>query len=136
MRKLCLVAFPIVLLSVAFIQVYAKESNPAMLGYVRGLVIQAVEPNKLKVGGAEFKAIDNPKGEGFIVYDPRTEFSGVERYLLWVVIDDTAYALNGPSKMVTPGLKWPRDANPESWKKTGIDQYNGASEIIAVVFGK
>lgn len=76
----------------------------------RALVISNVEPNKLRVGGAEFRVKRNPVGEGCFVYDPRTEFYGVERSLVWWVRDDTsAYALNGPSQMVTPGLKFPRE---------------------------
>ena len=103
--------------------------------YARGIVIQAVEPNKLKVGGAEFKTMDNPKGEGVFVYDPRTKFYGTKRYLIWMVINDVAYPLNGPSKMVTPSLKWPRDANPGTWEKTGLDQFM-SSDAIEIVFGE
>lgn len=79
-------------------------------GNARALVISSVEPNKLGVGGREFRVKRNPVGEGCFVYDPRTRFSGVERNLVWLVLDEaTAYALNSPSKMVTPGLKWPRE---------------------------
>jgi hypothetical protein len=79
-------------------------------GEARALVISSVEPNKLGVGGAEFRVKCNPVGEGCFVYDPRTEFNGVKRSLVWWVRDDTtAYALNGPSQMVTPGLKFPRE---------------------------
>jgi hypothetical protein len=79
-------------------------------GIARGLVIQYVEPNKLHVGGAEFRVKRNPVGDGCFVYDPRTVFWGVERKLVWFVPDESrAYALNSPSKMVTPSLKWPRD---------------------------
>ena len=75
-------------------------------GSARSFVIQNVVPNKLKVGGAEFRVKRNPVGKGCFVYD-----SGApENKIVWWVIDEkTAYALNSPSKMVTPGLKWPRD---------------------------
>ena len=66
-------------------------------------------PNKLKVGGREFKTKDNPIGKGVFVYDPRTRFYGVERYLIWYVINDKVYPLNGPSKMLTPNNKFPRE---------------------------
>lgn len=102
--------------------------------YARGVVIQALEPNKLGVGGAEFRTKPNIKGDGIFVYDPRTRFDGIERYLIWLVIDDVAYPLNGPSKMLTPGLKWPREANSNTWKKTGLDPFM-AKEAIDVVFG-
>ena len=76
----------------------------------RALVISSIEPNKLGIGVAAFRVKRNPVGEGCFVYNPRTEFSGVERFLVWWVRDNTtAYALNGPSQMVTPGLKFPRE---------------------------
>jgi hypothetical protein len=102
--------------------------------YARALVIQEVVPNKLSVGGREFKTKPNNKGEGIFVYDPRTVFNGVQRNLIWLVIEDEAYPLNGPSKMITPGLKWPREADPNVWKKTGLDPF-AASEAIDMVFG-
>ena len=49
----------------------------------RALVISHVEPNKLSVGGQEFRVKRNPLGEGCFVYDPRTRFHGVERLLVW-----------------------------------------------------
>lgn len=101
----------------------------------RGIVIQSVELNKLHVGGREFETMANPKGDGVFVYDPRTRFSGVERYLIWMVIKDQAYPLNGPSKMVTPSLKWPRDADPEVWQSTGLGS-SPAIEAIFIIFGK
>jgi len=106
-------AIPFVLLSLSI--GFAEDNHHA-----RGIVIQAVEPNKLKVGGAEFKTIDNPKGDGVLVYDPRTEFYGVKRYLIWMVINDEAYPLNGPSKMVTPSLSWPRDMDNRTYIITTV----------------
>jgi len=98
----------------------------AFHGIARALVIRHVEPNKLAVGGREFRVKRNPVGPGCLVYDPRTRFSGVERNLLWLVVDETtAYALNSPSKMVTPALKWPRD--------DGVD-IPSTSELVAYVF--
>lgn len=98
-------------------------------------MIQALEPNKLGVGGREFKTKPNPNGEGMFVYDPRTGFSGIERNLIWIVLDDTAYPLNGPSKMITPSLSWPRDVDAQLWKKTGLSPYR-ATDAIDIVFGK
>lgn len=89
--------------------------------YARGLVIQALKlPNKLQVGGREFRTKPNPKGTGVFVYDPRTRFSGVKRYLMWLTVGDQGYALNGPSKSLTPKLPWPREADPSVWEKTGL----------------
>ena len=123
--------FPILAFLIIFgvSHVNAKDDH-----YARGLVIQALEPNKLGVGGAEFRITPNVKGDGVFVYDPRTRFHGVERYLIWLVIDDYAYPLNGPSKTLTPGLKWPREAKPSTWKKTGLDPFM-PKEAIDIVFG-
>jgi hypothetical protein len=101
-----------------------KESS--FHAVARGLVIRHIEPNKLGVGGREFRVKRNPVGKGCFVYDPRTRFSGVKRNLVWLVLDeDTAYALNSPGKMVTPALKWPRE-----------DGVKGPStgQIVAYVF--
>lgn len=76
----------------------------------------------------------NPRGEGTFVYVAQTMFEGVERYLIWVVVDGSGYALNGASKNLTPSLKWPREAPDETWEKTGLDKYS-ASEAIEIVFG-
>jgi hypothetical protein len=103
--------------------------------YARGIVIQSLVPNKLGVGGAEFKTKNNTKGDGIFVFNPKTEFNGTKRYLIWLVIKDEAYPLNGPSKMITPDLKWPREANPDIWKKTGLDPYI-ATEAIEIVYGQ
>ena len=103
--------------------------------HARGIVIIALERNSLGIGGAEFRTKPNPKGKGVFVYDPRTRFSGVERNLIWVVVRDQAHPLNGPSKMLTPSLKWPREADPVVWKSTGLDPFT-ATEAIKIVFEK
>jgi hypothetical protein len=100
------------------------------------IVSASVESNNLNVTSGDFRTRKNPKGDGVFVYVPRTRFFGVERYVIWMVIDSKAYALNGPSKMVTPSLPWPRDADEATWVKTGINKYNGASEAIDILFGK
>lgn len=103
--------------------------------YARSIVILALQlPNDLRVGGAEFRTKPNPKGAGVFVYDPRTRFNGVERNLVWLVVKDQAYPLNGPSKTLTPKLKWPREAEPSMWKQTGLDRYS-ATEALEIVFG-
>ena len=100
------------------------------------LISGSVESNKLNVKSSDLKAKKNAKGAGVFVYVPQTSFSGVERYVIWMVVDSNGYALNSPSKMVTPSLAWSRDADEATWKKTGINKFNGASEAIDIVFGK
>lgn len=90
----------------------------------RGLVILHVEPNKLRVGGREFRVKRNPVGPGCFVYDPRTRFSGVERNLVWwVPKEGSGYPLNGPSKMVTPGLRWPREDGVDAPPTGAVIEY-------------
>jgi len=102
--------------------------------YARGIVIQALKlPNELNVAGREFRTKPNPKGAGVFVYDPRTRFQGVERKLIWLVVRDEAYPLNGASKNLSRTLKWPREADPKVWKSTGIDPYS-TQESLAIVF--
>ncbi len=123
--------FLIVLLSCPFAaaQVTTNDDHSA-----RSVVILALQlPNKLGVGGAEFRTKPNPKGKGVFVYDPRTKFHGAERRLIWLVLDEQAYPLNGPSKMLTPRLKWPREIDPKIWKTTGLDPYM-ATEALAIAF--
>ena len=100
------------------------------------LVSGSVESNKLNVTSSDLRAKKNPKGDGVFVYVPQTSFSGVDRYVIWLVVDAKGYALNSPSKMVTPSLPWPRDADEATWNKTGINKFNGASEAIDILFRK
>ena len=90
----------------------------------RALVISNIEPNKLRVGGREFRVKRNPAGEGCFVYDPRTRFDGVKRNLVWwVPRDGKAYPLNSPSKMVTPGLKWSREEGIDAPSTSAVIDY-------------
>ena len=91
--------------------------------------------NELGILPSDLKAKDNPQGEGTFVYAEQTSYSGVERQILWLMVDGKVYALNGATKDVTPNLMWPRDAEESVWGKTGLDKYN-AEEAIKVVFGE
>jgi len=122
------------LILLSLFSIYAEEKK--VDHYARGIVIQALTlPNEMSISGRDFTTKENPKGEGIFVYDPRTKFSGTDRNFIWLVIDHAAYALNGPSKTVTPSLKWPRDAEKKIWDKTGLSPYI-AKEAIEIVCGK
>ena len=102
----------------------------------RAFVIRHVEPNELRVGGLEFRVKRNPVGEGCFVYDPRTRFHAVERLLVWwVPTGGTAYALNSPAKMVTPGLPWPREAGVDAPSTSDVVDYvfHGKPMIPSIV---
>lgn len=90
----------------------------------RALIIMKIEPNKLHVGGREFRVKRNPVGKGCFVYDPRTAFYGVKRNIVWwVPKDGKAYPLNSPSKMVTPSLKWPREEGVDAPSTSAVIDY-------------
>jgi hypothetical protein len=97
-------------------------------------VAASLETNKLGIQTSDLQSMDNPEGEGKFVYVSQTRFSGVERYILWLVIEGKAYPLNGATKNVIPSLPWPRDVSEEVWNKTGLNRYS-ATEAIDIVFG-
>ena len=111
------------------------KSTPNNLHQALNIVSTALGHNTLNVKASDLRAIDSSKGEGVFMYVPKTHFWDVERYIIWMVIDGKAYALNGPTKKVTPNLPWPRDAPKNTWKKTGLDMYM-ATEAIGLVFGR
>jgi hypothetical protein len=99
------------------------------------IVAAALGTNKLGIKAADLRTLTNPKGEGTFVYSPQTRFNGVERYILWLVIDGRAFPLNGATKgTVTPTLPWPREAPKTLWSRTGLDPF-AAQEALHIVFG-
>lgn len=99
-------------------------------------VARALSENKLGIRVADLRSMKNPKGAETFVYVPQTRFHGVERLVLWLVIDGRAFPLNGTTKgTVTPSLPWPREAPKELWEKTGLDTYSPA-DALRIVFGK
>ncbi len=114
----------------------AQGPPPADVVQAAKVVAASIQSNKLGVQARHLHGRRNPQGEGHLVYVPKTRFSGTERYVIWVVIDDRAFPLNSPSKMVTPSLPWPREAPSSVWDKTGLSVHNAASEAIDIVFRK
>lgn len=89
---------------------------------------------KLGVTQADRHAKSNPKGDGTFVYVPKTRFKGVERNVIWIVIDDHVYPLNGATKgCVTADLHWPREAPENLWARTGLSLHS-AKDAIELVF--
>jgi hypothetical protein len=109
----------------------ARTAEPGAIS----VVARALDgKNKLGVSTSDLESKVNPKGAGTFVYVAQTRFRDVERNLVWLVLDGRAYALNGPSKMLTPGLPWPREGDESAWKATGLNQFS-ATEAMAIVFG-
>jgi hypothetical protein len=87
---------------------------------------------QLGILSTDLEAMDNPEGEGVLVYHPETRFLGVERFYLWLVLDDRAWALNGATRGLTPDLEFPRDV-PRWEERTGLDPL--PAEALEIVFG-
>ena len=100
--------------------------------------VSAIAPhlssNSLGIEPSDLRETGNPRGSGTFVYVPQTRFYGVERFILWLVIDGAPFPLNGATKNVTPNLPWLRDAPESVWGLTGLGQYNSASEGLGIVF--
>ena len=99
-----------------------------------GVVNRDLGINQLGIEVSRLREIPNPKGEGTFVYIPQTRYSGLERYVIWLVIEDRAFALNGATKNITPSLPWPREAPDDLWQRTGLEKFS-ATEAIQIVFG-
>ena len=126
--------------SVAVKPTYTKRErkpDPAPISQTKqspiGLILASLGDNKLQIRAADLRSVPNPKGQGVFVYVPKTRFRGDERYILWMVIDGKAYAMNGATKNVTPHLVWPREAPAATWRKTALDKYT-VTEAINIVF--
>ena len=90
----------------------------------RALVIQEIEPNRLRVAGRDLRVKRHPNGLGCFVYEPRTRFNGVERKIVWWVSEDkAAFVVNGATAPLTPTLEYSLGMLPQS-----------AAEIAAYVF--
>lgn len=97
---------------------------------VVGDVLSADNPLGIEVAGLD--AIDNPHGEGKIVFVPTTRFIGVLRTHVWCVIDDQPFALNAPAKYATPTCPWPREAPAGVWERFGMNPYQAMEALAAV----
>lgn len=97
------------------------------------VISSEIVATELDVDTSRLETIQNPKGEGVFVYYPETSFSEVERYLIWIVINNQGFALNSPSKETTPNLPFPREADNQLWERTNLDKYQ-ATEAIELVF--
>ena len=111
-----------------------EEQDPAGGTYATALVAAAMTGvNPWAVSADDLAVMENPKGEGQFVYIPQVqERLGRPTNLLWVVVGGQAYAVNGPSKNLTSGLPWPREAPEGVWDTTGLD---GTTDTIRLVFG-
>lgn len=111
-----------------------SNDSPTSTAEIR-VVAQHLAGNKLGIKAEDLRSLPNPRGQGTFVYCPTTRFSGVERKVIWLVLADQAFPLNGATKgSVTPSLPWPREVPEEQWSVTGLDPYS-PSDALAIVFG-
>lgn len=90
-------------------------------------VARAIDRNNtLTISRADLATKANPKGAGTIVY------AAQGRPAVWMVVDGTAYALNSPSKIVTPSLPWSREAPEARWRATNLSA-SSTAEVLAIV---
>ena len=99
------------------------------------VVADHLDGNQLGIRTEDLRSLPNPRGEGTFVYSPQTRFAGVERRIIWIVLEDRAIPLNGATKgSVTPDLPWPREVPEPLWSRTGLSPYS-ATEALEIVFG-
>lgn len=98
------------------------------------LVDAAIAPgNQFGITAVSLETRPNPKGEGVLVYSTRSTES---RAFVWVVIDGIVAPANSPSKMVTPQAPWPREVNPDTWSRTGLQTGSAAETIRLAIEGR
>lgn len=98
------------------------------------LVSAAMVPTELNLEANSLRAMKNPVGEGTFVYAPQTKFSGVERHVIWLVHNDTPYALTGAASLATPKFKTAAAATDAAWARTGINKNMAEQDAVKIVF--
>jgi len=88
---------------------------------------------EIKLNPGDFKYLENPIGEGIFIYEPETRFFGVERFFIWVYLDNNIYVVNGATRGVTPNFPVARDVPYEVWKLTKLSPYP-AVDLIGYIF--
>ena len=123
--------YPFLQSAVAYLQ--KQQSNVSEDAWPLDAVWNGIdENNKLGITDGDIEVVENPHGEGRIAFVPMTRFHGVRRTIVWLVLEGQAFALNAPSKLVTPGLPWPREAPSGLWERTGLSPYNATEALESV----
>lgn len=114
----------------------ARPNNPSA-GDARALVAAALPtPNKFGIGPRQLLARANPRGAGSFVYVPGFEINGYRRSVVWFVLGEQVFPLNGSTQTITPHLPWPRERPLADWASTGIDPMDLTQEALALLFGR
>lgn len=100
------------------------------------VIAAAMKSNELEIDANDLRAKRNPTGAGTFVYAPQTRFNGVERRVIWIVIDGRPYAISGPAKMITPALASHTAAPELAWSSTGLSRTNAEDDAAKIVFAE
>ena len=103
-----------------------RPQNPAIRLVTEALVGDAY-------GESDLEVIPNPKGDGVFIYVPASKSEG--RTMLWLVIDDTVYALTRDTRNMTDNNLWLVMAPLNRWERTGL-RSGVANDAIEIVFGR
>lgn len=131
----CIVVF----ILVGFFANYSTNCTDFTKDKQNGSAIQTIakniKGNELGITKSDLCTKKNPMGEGTFVFSKRIIFSALKKYIIWLVIDNQAFPVNGDTKgFVTPNLPYPREAPENLWVRTGLDPLF-PSEAIDLVFG-
>ena len=97
-------------------------------------VAKHLRQTSLNVRKSSLKALKNPKGGGYFVYVPQTRFWGVKRKFIWYVGNGAAMKLNGATDLLTPNLRYPRDASYTVLEGSNLGIWNITSYGLSIVF--
>ena len=102
----------------------AESAEEALFhGIARTAVIQNVQPNKLRIGGARFRVKRNPWATGgAFVYDPKAVHNGATRNLVWWVrSEEEANAARARAIVMEVERKLGFEPTDREFEKLGYD---------------
>lgn len=100
------------------------------------LIAPHLTDNQFEVSRDNLRRMDNPNGEGQFVYVPETRFNGTERLFIWYVNRGHAAKINGATGSLTPGLPFPREAQYEIWRDSGLTHDSVTQVGLDTVFSR
>ena len=100
------------------------------------LVGRLIKTTAFGITIGDLKQKPNPRGKGTFVFVPQTRFWGMERFFIWFVNGRHASKLSGATNKLTPNLPFPRHADYEIWKDSGLKSSEATSFGLKVVFGR
>jgi hypothetical protein len=112
-----------------------REINALENEYVQ-LILKEIEENnqtEIEIDPSLVRISENPIGDGDFVYIDETNFFGVERYFIWIIIDKEIVNRNGATENISPSFPYASEIEEEVWTKTGLDK-SQATDVINYLF--